>query len=233
MGLSTELHADIGSGVFTQGGDEIIIEDKFGTGDNISYLVFDWKDGGPSVAFGYQWDGVKSTEDMFLGLTAATLASSTEETLYGHWTDFGPALGKFVDGIGYDADEDYNKASPPFGATGVVNTAGGVIPIDPGDKYVGNFTGKQFAWSLWVGDVNPFDNVGTNWQGSMTGVSTTPLVDDNWYGFSADSFSGSAPVLPQATAVPEPSGVALLGGLVVFAGLASRRYRQRRRSKKS
>jgi hypothetical protein len=60
-------------------------------------------------------------------------------------------------------------------------------------------------------------------------MSTTPLVDGGWYGFiQADGNAATLAFNQPVSAVPEPSGVALLacGGAIVGA-MAWRRRRQR------
>lgn len=176
---------------------------SFGTGNSKSYFVVDFGGSpasavGPrdSYAFEFRWDAPNTTP-------AVGLFSIANDSLLDiQTTDFGGGLGLRLDTLAFGDDTD----TPDF-------------DID-----------SRF-WNLFVGTLNSgsVDWVSANFGISggeldENGVLPGALVDGGFVGLRAQAFGApDRPAIP-VTAIPEPSGMVLLG-FVAAIGVARRRRR--------
>lgn len=170
-----------------------------------------------SIAWGYRWNEPATFADMMFslagGITGGPLpAAGADQRLAVDVSYFGEEWGYFVNTISYDQiglpAADWSQAVREMGP----------YDIDTGE-YPAQYQ-LDAGSGAWTG--TPFSL-------SNTGMSTTPLVDGGWYGFiQADGNAATLAFTQPVSAVPEPSGVALLacGGAIVGA-MAWRRRRQR------
>jgi len=207
-----------------------------GQGQNEAALVVDFDDmdaASPALVWGYRFDGSPTAEMMFRDVAAA------DARLFAKINSF--SFGNFINGIGYDANDDGMFAiddGTVFDADGIAETASsdGAMAVDPADLYREGFFTDGF-WNLGTADSSPFD--GGAWASAMAGISDQMLSDEMFVGltFDADfsSFSGPGdfPQNPQAAAppggaqgVPEPSS---LVGMLLCALVAICSYRLTRR----
>ncbi len=77
--------------------DDVIVESWAGGGANQSMVVIDYGAGG-SYAFGYEWDGSKTSYDALLAIDA----QSDNFTMESHWND--SQGGYFIDSLTYNAN---------------------------------------------------------------------------------------------------------------------------------
>jgi hypothetical protein len=170
-----------------------------------------------SIAWGYRWNEPATFADMMFslagGITGGPLpAAGADQRLAVNVSYFGEEWGYFVNTISYDQiglpAADWSQAVREMGP----------YDIDTGE-YPAQYQ-LDAGSGAWTG--TPFSL-------SNAGMSTTPLVDGGWYGFiQADGNAATLAFNQPVSAVPEPSGVALLacGGAIVGA-MAWRRRRQR------
>jgi hypothetical protein len=187
-----------------------------GSGTNQAALVIDWNDGiSPvSLAWGFQWDGIATGEDMIQAIAGTTLgdvsATGADSRLTIYITAFG--FGNAIDRIAYNGDGfTHDSAGFLSGGYWEYYNMGGTFDTPPdGDPNV-------FAGS----DSLPGTGGAPDWISSWTGFSARELGDGSWDGWSfAPDFVSQGVEVPVA-AVPEP-GTLILS---VFAAgfLASRR----------
>lgn len=162
-----------------------------GSGSQRAAVVIDWNDGSgaDTLRWGFRWDSAPaSVADLLLALEAA------DAHLDIRFTDFGGALGLFVDGIGFDAE-----ASTPADYGG------------PFDHLRDRNGGWANTFSFWYGAA-----ADAAWSESLAGISSTPISDNQVFGFAWNA-AGAFPA-PPPPVVPEPGSLALWGlGLAALA----------------
>ena len=176
------------------------LEGIFGIGGNTSYFVIDFSGApsgsGDSFAFGYQWDAPNTTpaDGLFEIAANSSLQVGT--------TDFGGTLGLGLDTLTFGADTD----TPDFNVDGRFWT----IFADVLENGLVDWNDGPAGFGISGGAPNP--------DGSLPGA----LVDGGFVGFRAQTFGApDVPAIP-VSAIPEPSGLLLLG-VASLANCARRR----------
>ncbi len=187
--------------------DDIVVEAWAGSGANEAMSVVDFG-GGNSYAFGYRWDGAKTSEDMLVAI----------DGLPGLTVDYNyhPVWGFAVNSFSYDGRT--------IASDGWVTT------------YLSFWWSGNAAWTEYVYDWNPpydlLDTIehdakagdGENWDYAGLGAGFRELADGVWDGWTlgdATTFDADPPVSP----VPEPATMSVLaiGGLMLLTRRAGRK----------
>lgn len=203
-------------------GDEFGFDDiKFwvGTGENRAAMVIEWDDPKlpkTTLAWGYRWDGEATGEEMAKAIVAA------DDRLFANFEAWpGSPYGDTVYGLGYDLDNDGFAYVPGTGGELHDSDDNGYAQ-DPDDLYKEGWEGNPEDQHFWWYCLSK-DSGGT-WTGSPTGMSSRPLADGVWDGWSfnkyVDNYSelvnntppdmanlkAAEPPSPFATAVVESCG---------------------------
>jgi len=244
LGLCLPVRADfVNVNDFT----DILFWTGSGTNQSALVLYFDdptYGDGKSpaAVAWGYRWNGNQTAADMLLSLAGQITVSGSppsppppqpgsDPRLAVALTYFAnqSATGYFINSLRYN---QIGLPSPWQQSERVIDNS--VLPPESGFVEIAFYSGLSAAGNGWP-NAGSFGLV-------STGISDTPLVDGSWYGFVEALYevqeNGGDPVwigfpttyvfAQPVAAVPEPSGIALVGcGAAVVGSMAWRRRRRR------
>ncbi len=156
MGLSVSAFAGIDF-------DDVIVEYWAGQGDNEALIVLDF-DEDLSFAFGYKWDGQKTSYDALLALDAYSSAFG----MTSHWDD--GVSGYLIDDLNYLGTTKRGGSWSFFTASDGLDWSSSWVGASDRDLVDGAWDGWSSGEWVWVG---PGD-----WDWAFTGTVTTPTVPE-------------------------------------------------------
>lgn len=145
-----------------------------GEGNQRAALVIDWDEAdgtGPSLVWGYRWDGAATGRDLVRAVTAADARLFTK-------LNRSPSAANLLYGFGYDRNGDENFSLSSFQSFDSQGFAAGfaedgTLPNDPRDLYAEGF-GDLGYWH-YLGR-----EPGGEWVSSNSGFATRLLEDGDW-----------------------------------------------------
>jgi hypothetical protein len=219
-----------------------------GSGTNQAALVlyFDvpsYGDGGSpaAIAWGYRWDGAKTQADMLFSLAGAITVSGTSPSPPTPQPGSDPRLAVDVSYYDFSGLTGYLITALRYDQVGLPN------PWQQTERVMDNTTPPPEAGFVDIAPYEAFSGLGTAWPtgGSFgliadTGISDTMLGNGGWYGFVEAlyevqdnqgepvyiGFPGTLTFAQPVAAVPEPSGIVLLGCGGAIAGVMAWRRRR-------
>ena len=211
IALFTLLPASRGQAVIT-GFSEI--DYWVGSGTNQAALVIDWNDvvSPVSLAWGFQWDGIATGQDMLQAIAGTTLgdvtATGADGRLSIYITSFG--WGDVVDRIVYNGSGYvHDRAGFAFTDYWEYFNMGGSFDTPP-DGDPNAFSGSSSY---------PGTGGSPDWISSWTGFGSRELSDGSWDGWRFNPGTDGPISQPTAAAVPEPGTLlltAFAGGLLAL-----------------
>lgn len=173
--------------------DQVNVEAWVGAGNNKTLTVIDFG-GGNSYAFGYRWDGTKTSEDMLVALDAAPIGLTVTSAMH-------PLYLMMVQGLSYDGHQitETNGWAASWWS-GALAWDEDIWEEEPPGS--GNWVFKETIHHATTG------GDGENWVYAGLGVSSRELVDGYWDGWTQGDYdTGSA---PPTVPIPEPATMTLL-----------------------
>lgn len=142
--------------------DQVVVEYWAGQGSNQAMIVVDFDDS-TSYAFGYRWDGVKTSYDALLAIDAF----SADFSMSSYWIE--SVGGWFIDDLNYLGASKRGSSWSFFTATDGLNWTSSWVGAS--DRVLSNGDWDGWASGEWVW-VGPGD-----WDWAFTGSVRTPIPE--------------------------------------------------------